>query len=127
MTSIRRISAVVAAAAALCAGAFLVAPSAQAAASSYNIMFVGDKIPANVRSVDMLPLFTVNTISGCVSKLQTGQDRNSGKTIHRSSLGVNTIVHVKLYSDDQCQTLTGIEQRILPSNLSTKNWWVSLS
>ena len=127
MRSIWRISAASAAAAALCAGVFLTASSAQAA-TSYNIMITGSTIPDKARSLWVNPIFVGegSSPSGCVSNIHPGQDRNTGLTVYpHANL---TQVSFVPYSDDQCENSIGRERLLyLPSGLSTKNWWVSLT
>lgn len=131
MSSVKRISAV-AAASVLCAGVSLTAASAQAA-SSYNIMFIGSKIPAGVGSVFVDNKSTpLDSESGCVSNVRPGEDRNTGKAIFNRTDGRwGPDAFLSLHGDSQCQDKgfnEGKEFRLYlsSSNISTKNWWVSL-
>ena len=120
MSSVKRISAV-AAASVLCAGVSLTAASAQAA-SSYNIMFVGSKIPAGVGSVFVDNKSTpLDSESGCVSNVRPGEDRNTGKAIFNRTDGRwGPDAFLSLHGDSQFRLY------LSSSNISTKNWWVSL-
>ena len=119
----------------VCTGVFLTAAPAQAAYTLFNIMLIGSTIPAGVGSVDVDPVGGgPSSGRGCVANVQPGRDRDTGMKMVASDGKKPTLdIYIGtagfyLYGDSHCSDSSkGSVVRDLPSGITTKNWWVSLS
>ncbi|WP_394617254.1 hypothetical protein JNUCC0626_47920 [Lentzea sp. JNUCC 0626] len=105
-------------------GTLVAVSPAQAASRTYNIMFVGTAIPANVGSVEVGAL-----ARQCVHNLVADKDRNSGISFNPIDDGRPHVLDFYLFSDSHCKSghTSNRVTRNLPDGIKTKNWWVNLS